>query len=81
MEIDRTDAAQDALEQAAKAAPDWEAVHYERGKLFLRRRGDVERGDPRPPIQLTLGKIAHPRAHAAPFNMRRPASTRDWKFT
>jgi len=36
MEVDRTDAAKDALEQAAKAAPEWEAVHYERGKLFLR---------------------------------------------
>src|SRR5262249_15541024 len=27
--------ARDALERAAALAPDWEAVHYERGKLWL----------------------------------------------
>lgn len=37
METGRLDEAEDALRQAVAAAPDWEAVHYELGKLWLRR--------------------------------------------
>jgi tetratricopeptide (TPR) repeat protein len=36
MELQLLDAAHDALEEATALAPDWEAVHFERGKLLLR---------------------------------------------
>lgn len=42
METGRLDEAEDALRQAGAAAPDWEAVHYELGKLWL-RRDDTDR--------------------------------------
>ena len=37
MELRLLDAATEALEEADVLAPDWEAVHFERGKLLLRR--------------------------------------------
>jgi Flp pilus assembly protein TadD len=37
MEMGRLDEAQTVLEHALEVAPDWEAVHFEYGKLWLRR--------------------------------------------
>lgn len=42
MEQQYLDNARDELDEAARLAPDWEAVHYERGKLWL-RYDDLER--------------------------------------
>jgi tetratricopeptide (TPR) repeat protein len=42
MEVQDLAASQDAVEHAIELAPDWEATHYEHGKLFL-RLDDLER--------------------------------------
>ena len=42
MELQRVDEAHTAIEQARTLAPDWEAVHFELGKLWL-RSDDTER--------------------------------------
>jgi tetratricopeptide (TPR) repeat protein len=42
MEVQDLDACEEALARALAVAPDWEAAHYERGKLWM-RRDDLER--------------------------------------
>jgi tetratricopeptide (TPR) repeat protein len=42
MEVQDLEASREAIERAIALAPDWEAVHYEHGKLFL-RLDDMER--------------------------------------
>ena len=73
--------ARDALERAAALAPDWEAVHYERGKLWLafddtaRARTSFQRAaDLRPTFSAafsnlgaTLGELGDPDAALSAF--------------
>ena len=42
MEVQDLDASEQAIDRAVSIAPDWEAAHYELGKLYL-RRDDLER--------------------------------------
>ena len=49
--------------------------------VLVGRRLKIDRREPRLPVKFAAGEIAHGPAHAAPPSMRRPASTRDWKFT
>ena len=54
---------------------------FQRSELFGARRVEIDRRDPGQPLELAMDEVAHLLAHEAPRSMRRPASTRDWKFT